>query len=50
MWITDGMIATELASLIASGSALLGFALGCVLTENKRLRVLRIRAGGSKKG
>lgn len=50
MWFADGMIATELASVIASTFALLGFALGCVLTENKWRRVLRIRAGGSKEG
>ena len=35
MWFADGMIAVELASLIASGFALVGFALGCALTDNK---------------
>lgn len=45
MWFTDGMIAVELASLIASGFALLGFAIGCILTESKYRMVKRIRAG-----
>ena len=40
MWIADGMIATPLASLIASGFALIGFALGCALTEDKWRRRL----------
>ncbi len=35
MWIADGMIATELASLIASVFALIGFAMGRALTDNK---------------
>lgn len=46
MWFTeDGMIAVELAALIASGWALIGFAIGCVLTEGKIRRVNRIRRG-----
>ncbi len=43
MWFADGMIATELASLIASVFALIGFALGCILTEHKWRRILRIK-------
>lgn len=48
MWLTiiegEGFVAVELATFIASGFALLGFAIGCVLTEAKFRRVNRIRA------
>ena len=35
MWLADGMIAVELAGLIAGVSAIIGFALGCFLMEDK---------------
>jgi hypothetical protein len=38
MWLADGMIAVELAGLIAGGSAIVGFALGCFLMEDKLFR------------
>ncbi len=38
MWLADGMIAVELAGLIAGGSAIIGFALGCFLMEDKLFR------------
>ena len=48
MWFTDGMIAVELAALIASGWTLIGFTIGCILTEAKIRRVNRIRSNRSK--
>lgn len=38
MWLADGMIAVELASLIASAFAIIGFALGCWMMEDKLFR------------
>ncbi len=41
MWFADGMIATPLASVIASAFALIGFAMGCALTDSKWRRYTR---------
>ncbi len=48
--IINATIGTPIGSAIAQVSLLLGFALGCILTEAKYRRIMRIRSGGSKEG